>query len=187
MVTLVKHFQTVKAFQTPKRPIKWCHILSCVTWTRARPTSTLPTWPPLMEHFRSHVHRNAGGFTCSSLGLSFLVTTFWVFTSTLLSISLPLPNVGFEVQPRLLPTGPVLGGGDGYQRSEKDVTLQDGCCHRPSLRCSGRGPGHMHVCVHFQWSGSLHQEQPCSVTNVALLFYAVKCILIYLPYSAPWS
>ena len=68
-------------------------------------------------------------------------------------------------------------GGDVYQRSEKDVTLQDGCCHRPSLRCSGRGPGHMHVCAHFQWSGSLPEEQPCSVMNVALLFYAVKCIL----------
>lgn len=95
-----------------------------------------------------------GRFTCSSLGLSFLVTTFQVFTSTLLSISLPLPDVGFEVQPRLLPTGPVLGRGDGFQHSEKDITLQDGCCHHPSLRCSGRGPGHMHVCVHFQWSGS---------------------------------
>lgn len=41
----------------------------------------------------------------------------------------------------------------------------------------------MRDCAHFQWSGSLLQEQPCSVANVALFFYAVKCILIYLSCS----
>lgn len=64
-----------------------------------------------------------GRFTCSSLGLYFLVTTFCVFTSTLLSITLPLPDVGFEVQPRLLPIGPVLGQGVMGTSAQRKTSL----------------------------------------------------------------
>lgn len=183
MVTLVKHCQGLsdpkKAHQVMSHSFL-CHMDRGASHLHAAHVTASN------GALSSRVHRNAGALYLLLPRTLFSGHHILCVYLHSLKYNTPSPRRGFSsATPSSAYRTCPGAGGDGYQRSEKDVTLQDGCCHRPSLRCSGRRPGHTHVCAHFQWSGSLLQEQPCSVTNVALFFYAVKCILIYLSCSAP--